>query len=382
MVHGVRIQNGSALWYRNRYIQTPAIQGMGGGAIPTIENNASNVSLVHHANRILTLGEVGLPFELHSDLSTAGVYTFDGALNTAMTAHPKIDPQTGELVFFGYWFLPPYLTYHVADASGALVTSMQVEVPASVMMHDFAITPSWTIFMDLPIVFDFPAAMAGADFPFVWSPDSHGARLGLMPRAGGEVTWIDIEPCYVFHVMNSWETPEGNVALVAVRHPTMWANGPHEFEGQMPPQLWRWVLDPDSGTVVSSEAIAEASIEFPMVDPRRVGLPNRYGFGVHSTVPGQTDISKVHKFDLETQNETEYVYAEQYQTDEALFVPGGEGDDAGWLMSYVFDKSVGRSQLAILDASNIEAGPIARVMLPGRVPFGFHGKWIDMSEAT
>ncbi|MGK0360762.1 MAG: carotenoid cleavage dioxygenase-like enzyme [Bradymonadia bacterium] len=382
MVHGVRIENGEALWYRNRYIQTPGFRGEADGPIPTIEDNASNVSLVHHAGKILTLGEVGLPFHLDTDLSTVGAHTFGGELQRPMTAHPKIDPVTGELIFFGYWFLPPYLTYHIADASGALTTSMQVDLPASVMMHDFAITTNWTIFMDLPIVFDFPAAMAGADFPFNWDPEAHGARLGVMPRAGGDVMWIDIDPCYVFHVMNAWEDANGDVVLTAVRHPTMWKNGVHDFEGDQPPSLWQWVLNPVEGTRVSSAAVAEHAVEFPMIDPRRVGLQNRYGFAVHSTVPGQTDISRVHKFDLQDGAVSEYVYAENYQTDEALFVPGGAGDDEGWLFSYVFDKAEGRSQLSILDASNLEAGPIARVMLPGRVPFGFHGKWIPLNEDT
>lgn len=382
MVHGVRIQNGEALWYRNRYVQTPNIMGESGGLVPTIENNTSNVSLVYHADKILTLGEVGLPFHVNRDLSTEGVYTFDGQLSTAMTAHPKIDPATGELVFFGYWFLPPYLTYHVANAAGELVLSQQVDLPASVMMHDFAITPNWVIFMDLPIVFDLQLAMQGADFPFEWRPDAHGARFGLMPRAGGDVTWIDIDPCYVFHVLNAWEDAEGNVALEAVRHPKMWENGPHEFGSETPPALWRWMIDPVGAQVTSSAAIAEPAVEFPMVDPRMVGQRSRHGFAVRSVTPGEQGISAVFKFDLMSGNTTHYTYEERYQSDEALFVPGGAGDDAGWLMSYVFDRSTGRSELVVLDASSIEGGPIARILLPRRVPFGFHGKWIDMSEAT
>lgn len=380
MVHGVRIRDGQALWYRNRYVQTPLLSGGSGGLVPTIEENASNISLVHHAGRILTLGEVGLPFQLDRELATVGSYDFEGALRTAMTAHPKIDPQTGEMVFFGYWFLPPYLTYHVADAAGALVTSMQVDLPASVMMHDFAITPRWVIFMDLPIVFDFQAATMGADFPFTWKPEAHGARLGLMPRAGGAVTWIEIDPCYVFHVLNAWEGADGSVALEAVRHPKMWEHGPHEFAGAEPPALWRWVLDPVDARVISSGPLSEAEVEFPMVDPRRVGQQSRYGFAVHSTTPGERDISTIHKVDLRDGNTTGYRFAPEFQTDEALFVPGGAGDDAGWLMSYVFDYATGRSALTVLDASRIEAGPVARVRLPGRVPFGFHGKWIDMRE--
>jgi carotenoid cleavage dioxygenase-like enzyme len=158
MVHGVRLSNGKAEWYRNRYVRTQLYldkQGFGDTGAPGGTSTQSNVSAFHHAGKLLTSGEVGLPFELNADdLSTTGIYDFAGKLTTSCTAHPKVDPQTGEMHFFGYGFVPPYLTYHVADATGRLVSSQEVPVARSTMIHDFAITDRDAIFWELPVVFD------------------------------------------------------------------------------------------------------------------------------------------------------------------------------------------------------------------------------------
>ncbi|MCA9526661.1 MAG: carotenoid oxygenase family protein, partial [Myxococcales bacterium] len=280
MLHGLRLEGGRARWYRNRYIRTSLFDGTAaGGPVPTIRDNASNVSLVQHAGHVLTLGEVGLPYAVRpTDLSTVGVHDFGGALSTAMTAHPKVDPVTGELVFFGYWFLPPYLTYHVADATGALAYSQVVELPASVMMHDFAITATQVIFLDLPIVFDLGRATQGATFPFRWD-EAHGARLGVMPRAGGAVRWVDIDLCYVFHVLNAYDQADGTVVLDVVRHPQLWVDGPEDFVSS--PRLWRYTVNPATGAVREGP-LGEDPLEFPVGDRRFTGRPHRVGYAIGS----------------------------------------------------------------------------------------------------
>jgi carotenoid cleavage dioxygenase len=158
MVHGVMLANGKASWYRNRYVQTTLLAAGGGLTAKGAPGGAaglSNVSLVHHAGRLLTLGEVGWPYELRArDLSTLGPYDFAGRLQGNMTAHPKIDPATGSMHFFGYNFAEPYLVYHVADRTGALVSSQPVAVKSSTMIHDFAITERDVIFWEMPVLFD------------------------------------------------------------------------------------------------------------------------------------------------------------------------------------------------------------------------------------
>jgi carotenoid cleavage dioxygenase-like enzyme len=117
-----------------------------------------------HAGRIWALEEGHLPYELSPELDTLGCDDFGGKLTTAFTAHPKLCPETGELHFFGYSPVPPYLTYHVLDASGALVHSAEITVPAGTMMHDFMITRDHAIFMDLPVVFD----LSNLQAPLKW----------------------------------------------------------------------------------------------------------------------------------------------------------------------------------------------------------------------
>ena len=216
MVHGIRLEGGRAVWYRNRYVHTTMYDRKTsfGHAPPGGASNQSNVSAIWHGDKLLTSGEVGLPYRLSPhDLTTIGTYDFDGRLTTAFTAHPKIDPATGNLHFFGYGFTPPFLTYHVASADGALLHSSEVPVRASTMIHDFAITSTDAVFWELPVRFDLDAATtwiadpSSGGFPYRWEP-GYGARIGIMPLGGpgAAISWYEIEPCYVFHGVNAFVT--------------------------------------------------------------------------------------------------------------------------------------------------------------------------------
>src|SRR5205823_3691682 len=169
-------------------------------------------------------------------LDTVGPYDFDGRLTTAMTAHPKRCATTGELLFFGYSFFPPYLTYHRATAQGELVQSEDIDVPGPTMIHDFNVTTKHVVWMDLPIVFDLELATQGR-FPYVWS-DDYGARLGVMPRTGGsaDVRWFDIEPCYVFHPANAHEDESGVITVDVARYPELWRGAPEGFDRTAAPR--------------------------------------------------------------------------------------------------------------------------------------------------
>src|SRR5262249_33995781 len=151
-----------------------------------------------HAGRILTLTEGAIPYELSPELETVRRYDFGGPLPTGFTAHPKIDPVTGEMHGFAYWFAEPYLVYHVIGADGRLVRSEPITMRGPTMIHDFSVTRDHVVFYDLPVVFDLNVA----PFPFRWD-DDYGARVGVMPRNGGDadVRWFEIDPCYVFHPM-------------------------------------------------------------------------------------------------------------------------------------------------------------------------------------
>jgi len=377
MLHGVRLEGGRASWYRNRWLRTRVFEEgatfVGEDGTVDLTVAAANTHIVRHARRILALVESSFPTEVTGELATVGCYDFGGRLTTAMTAHPKTCPVTGELHFFGYAFAPPFLTYHRVDASGALVQSEVIEGPGPSMMHDFAITEKNVIFMDLPIVFSPEDAMEGR-FPYAWS-DDYGARLGVMPRGGSsaDVRWVEIEPCYVFHPLNAFEGEGGAVVLDVCRYPELWRGGAENFASA---SLHRFTIDAGAGRVRETP-LDDLSTEFPRLDERRTGLPNRYGYAVgNRSEAGVSESTRLLvRYDLETGARETHDFGAG-APGEAVFAPGGPGEDEGWLLTYVFDERTEGSELQIFDASRIAAGPVARVGLPQRVPFGFHGSWL------
>ncbi|MTL14144.1 9-cis-epoxycarotenoid dioxygenase, partial [Nocardia seriolae] len=329
----------------------------------------ANTHVIRHAGRTLALVESSFPYELTCDLDTLGPHDFDGKLTTAMTAHPKTCPTTGELHFFGYNFTEPYLTYHRADAAGNLELSRPIDVPAATMHHDFALTANHVVFMDLPVLFDLRTAMTGGAMPFRWS-DTYQARLGLLRRDDphGTVRWFPIDPCYIFHTLNAHDEDD-RVVLHAMRYPSMWRNGSQGFdEGAT---LWRWTLDLTTGTV-REDQLDDRIAEFPRIDDRLAGLDSRFG---HATV--SEGGGALLRYDLHTGASTAHEFAPGRIPNEASFAPADETPGGtGYLMSYVYDAATDRSDLAILDVSDLASPALATIHLPRRVPFGFHGNWL------
>jgi carotenoid cleavage dioxygenase len=383
MVHGVRLENGTAVSYRNRWVRTPALAGSsrapGEHGTADLAASAANTHVIRHAGHILALEETSFPYELDAGLGTVGPYDFGGRLATAMTAHPKTCPVTGELHFFGYAArMAPYLTYHRADAAGDLVVSRPVTGTGPVMMHDFALTARHVVFMDLPVVFD-PGLAGSGTMPYRWD-DGYGARLGVLPREdpGGPVRWFNIDPCYVFHVLNAYEE-DGRIALTVIRHPDLWRGGP----GRTAPEhghtavLWRWTIDL-AREKVTDEQLDDRPCEFPRIDDRMAGLDARYGYAV--TGPhqaAQSGTGTLLRYDLHTGDVSQHDFGPGRIPGEAAFAPADDAPGgAGWLMSYVHDAATDTSDLVILDATDPAARPAATIRLPRRVPYGFHGNWL------
>jgi carotenoid cleavage dioxygenase len=376
MVHGLRLEEGRAAWYRNRWVRTRALeedaQSVSDEGVVDRSVALANTHVVAHAGRIFALVETSYPTELTPELETVGIFDYGGRLRTAMTAHPKLCPVTGELHFFGYGFAPPFLTYHRADAAGNLVQSEEIEGPGPSMMHDFAITRRHVLFMDLPIVFS-PERLAEGHFPYAWS-DAYGARLGVMPRGGrsADVVWLEIDPCYVFHPMNAFDDGD-RVVLDVARYPELWRAGAETFE---PASLYRFSIDLESRKV-GEQALDERPIEFPRIDERRMGLPYRYGYVVGGTSVDRNP-SVLLKYDLRTGDATAHDFGEGRAVGEGVFAPAAAdaAEDEGWILAFVYDETRNGSDLVILDASDFSAPPVAAIRLPQRVPFGFHGSWI------
>jgi len=383
MVHGVRLEGGRATWYRNRYVRTPKLEkgldAMDPDCILDPTASAANTHVLAHAGRIWALEEGHLPWELSSELETIGCDDFDGGLKTAFTAHPKLCPETDELHFFGYGAVAPYVTYHVLDAKGDLVHSAPITTPKGTMMHDFMITRDHAIFMDLPVVFNMDNLAQGLP-PIGWD-DDYGARIGILPRFGtdADVKWFEVDPCYVFHPLNAYV--DGNKVVCDVgRHASMWRGSMENFE---PCFMHRWTFDMESGSVTETQ-MDDWAHAFPRVDDRVVGLKHRYGW-VSGTRPGARGgmdaPGVIARYDMSDGSKSIHDLGPSAHPGEFVFVQENStaGEDEGWALGFVYDDATDTSDLVILDASDLSKPPVARIHLPQRVPFGFHGSWIDDS---
>ena len=372
MLHGVRIEAGQAKWYRNRYVKTPLYLKPDGDVMDGLGDmtmSAANTNVIQHAGKIMALEEGHWPFVVSNELETVGPNNYGGKLEGAMTAHPKICPETGELLAFSYGMTPPYLTYLRASASGELLQTEQIEVPGATMIHDFNVTRNFVIFMDLPAVWNFEG-MATTGLPILWD-ESYGARLGVMPRNGGnaDVVWYEIDPCYVFHPLNAYENGDKIVIDVCRMDDTM------KPGSSAPPMLYRWTIDQASGRVTETQ-LDDRVVDFPRVADAVVGLKHQFGYC--AAFAGSAPYGEgLIKYDLEA-GTSEYRHLDGGQASEAVFVkdPTASGEDGGFLLSYVYQPEIDQSEVLILNAQDMLGEPVARIQIPARVPAGFHGNWI------
>jgi carotenoid cleavage dioxygenase-like enzyme len=376
MLHAIRLENGRAASYRNRFIKTPSYLGK---EIEMVDSDGqmnryattANTHIVEHAGKLLALAESAFPVEVTRDLDTVGPVDFDGVLKTSFTAHPKFCSKTGEMLAFGYSFLPPFLTYHRVDAQGKMVQSEAIEVPGSTMMHDFAITENHVIFMDLPLVFKIEEAMSG-NMPYVWE-DSYGARLGIMPRNGGnaDVKWVEIEPCYVVHTLNAFEQ-DGKIMLDAVRY----SEFPDVSFNSSPGLMTRWTIDL-SNNKVTEETLDDRNCDFPRLDPRLEGQHNRFGYSTEFADGPGLDMKQLIKYDLDARKTETHDFGNGVSPGEGVFAATApdSGEDEGFILVMTHDEGRQQSELQILDAQNFAGDAVGRIQIPQRVPVGFHGNW-------
>jgi carotenoid cleavage dioxygenase len=387
MVHGIRLRDGGAEWYRNRWVRAPEVAKALGeepkpGPVHANMDFAANTNVIGHAGRTFAIVEAGsLPYELTDELETVGPCDFDGTLAGGYTAHPKRDPQSGELYAVSYfWGWGDDVDVSIIDTSARVRSSRRVTLGGSVSLHDCAITERAIVLLDLPVIFSMEAVTEGASFPYRWQ-DGYQSRVGLLPREGDstEVVWHDVEPCYVFHVMNAYDEPGGKgIVLDVVRHPSMFRTnllGPSEGT----PTLERWHLDGNGGAV-KEERLDDHGQEFPRVDERVVGRPHRYGYavavGTNDDIVGAESMLVCH--DLERGTSVERSFGRGAVVGEAVFVPRADDavEDDGWLLTLAYSPDKDTSELYVLNAADPAGEPQAVVELPQRVPVGFHGNWV------
>jgi len=389
MLHGVRLQGGKALWYRNRWLRSSAISdAMGEPRKPGPRNatgrDNANTNVVGHAGKIFAIVEAGAyPTEVSETLDTIMHTDFDGTLGKAFSAHPHLDPDTGEMHAITYFGQDPTTIWHtVLDTSGKVRRNEPIAVQDGPSIHDCMITRSYVIVMDLPVTFSMPALIAGDSFPFRWNP-KHPARIGLLPREGkgSEIIWCDIDPCYIFHPANAFETADGKVIMDAAVHSSMFDESNTGPDSKKTP-FERLTIDPIAKKV-TRKVIDAAPQEFPRPDERLTGKPYRYAYcvalpdGGHDAFMGDT---RIFKHDLETGARQVRDFGKGRLPGEFVFVPAhaGSGEDEGWLIGYVLDLNTDTTDLVILNARDFTGPAQAVITIPQRIPPGFHGNFIPM----
>ena len=400
MLHAIHFEDGKAT-YRNRYIHTQAYgretqanDGLWYGLMePAIHNprdmpikDTANTDLIFHNGNLLALWYLaGQPYKLDPrTLETVGPEDFQGKLAINVSAHAKVDPVTGEAFFFDQSFTPPYMSYGVANAQGELIHAIPIEVPGPRQPHDMAITQNYAILMDLPLFAD-PEALRAGRYKVGFHADLT-SRFGIIPRLGGpdSIRWFDALPCYVYHVVNAWEEGDEVVMIgCRVKNPEPTSRFPGPL-GRMlsflrlDAQIYEWRFDLSTGQT-RERALDDDNTEFPTIDARRTGLKSRYAYNVHLSEDATLFFDGIFKYDLEQGGCQKHWFGEGRVGSEAPFAPrpGATEEDDGYLVSFVHDLREDRSEVVILDASDLSAPPVGRVLLPQRVPLGFHAVWVD-----
>ena len=401
MVHAVYFKDGH-VEYKNRWVETShlkterqfgrTIYGSVGkllevpqevidaGGEPNPIRNTANTNVIYHGEKLFAMWEGGWPHLLNNDLSTVGLYDYDGALKPgdALTAHPKVCPDSGDLISCTQRWDSPNYWVQVFDAKGVHKQSMEVEFERKGIIHDLQITQNYVIIFYAPAFHSLERAMKGED-PFMWEPEL-GTKIIAIPRDGTSPQIVfETEAFFSWHFCNGFERG-GKIVLDYV-----WINSIPFTQAQgtgvekQPRRMYRMTLDLATKQV-TNDRFSEIFCEFSRIDERLMGKPYRYGFAASSN----RDWGDAHGynctgcFDFETGETTLWDYGPDANAGEPVHVPNpdSEREEDGWVMCFVHCPEEG-AFLSILSAGDVTAGPIAKVHIPGRVPNGFHANWMQ-----
>ena len=353
-------------------------------AIGEVRYNTANTNIILHGGKLMALMEGAPPVVMDPQtLETLGEHTFNGMIDTTFSAHPKVDPFTGEMFSYG-WLIngpiaPPEIRYDRISADGILLNSFKFSVPHRSMVHTFITTQNYVIFPILPLDVDGQRAMTGGPVT-AWNND-RPSKFAVIPRdgTGDDIKWFEMDPRHMFHEHNAWDEDGKIVAIVAAsdRAPLF-----PDTDGNLPDHsdavltLRRWEFDLSSGKITET-ALNDKDVQFPRADDRFMTLNCKQAFA--NTYMGASDarehgLDSVMRMDVTNGYEDIYHYGENFAVGEVVFAPRLSSSDEcdGYVMSLVTDKTERETALVIFDAMNISDGPIAKAKLPFRIPNGFH----------
>jgi len=411
MLHSASFEDGQVT-YRNRWIETEGFrdEGEAGAAIwPGLMEmpdrdlpkgwgshhwlkDASNTDIVPFNGRLLTtFYQCGIPYLIDAEtLETEGPLDTDTLKIRQVSAHSRTDLETGEFIFFDYDVTPPYMTYGVLSADGSLKHFTDIDLPGPRLPHDMAITPNYSVLMDLSMFWD-PELLDRGIHKVTFYPDIP-TRFAVLPRFGGndDIQWFEADPTYIYHVINCWEAGDELVLDVCrMRTPAppeeKLRGGPYAALiawANLDAQHYRYRFNLKTGETKEG-ALDDQFIEFPTINQTYQGRKTRKSWSAYVPQGEPLRLGGIVGFDAETRTRDEFHYGPNVYASEPSFAPrdGAEGETDGYVMTFVADMNRdGASELHIFDPNNIADGPVTLVALPQRVPVGFHACWTPRSR--
>ena len=402
MIYAIRFKDGKAT-YQNRWIETKAFQmeNEKGAAIwPGVLGpfdfslpispikDTANTDLVFLNNKLCGLWyESGEVYQIDPfTLETTGTEDFDGRLQIPLSAHSKVDPNTGDFVFFSYGDRKPWMRYGVLDKNNELQIS-DIDLPGPRRPHDIGITENYSILHDFPIFHDEAFFKKTGKRVPVFHPDVP-TRYGVLPRFGNneDIRWFEFKPCYMLHVINCWE--EGDwIVQVGCRTDNPNAVKPKAEDGPLAgmiafltlqANLYEWRMNLKTGETREGP-IDQTNLEFPYINRHYLGRKNRYAYLQYIPCEAPATFDALVKFDLETGTQQRYDYGPGVFGSESPFAPklNAQSEDDGYVVTFVTDTNNWQSHCLIFDARDIEKGPVCKIRIPHRLPAGFHTLWVD-----
>lgn len=406
MIHSAHFENGK-LTYRNKWIRTDGWlendrQGQEShwGIMNSLKGrkdrpmaDAANTDVTGHAgNAVATWYLAGKSYFLDPvTLDTIGSKDYSRSPGQGMSAHPKVDEVTGEMMFFDYFDYAPFMAYGVIDKEGKLIHHVPIVLPGNRLPHDMGITQNYSILHDLPVYHDEDALAAGRHK--IRFNSSMNSRFGVIPRYGKseEIKWFEFTPCFLYHVINCWE--EGDeVVMTACRFmPTKDTNGEiDEIKTAkmianlgMEARLWRYRMNVKSGECREECLNADYNCEFPSYDTQLTGMHSQYAYLVDHN-PKTLHWTGLRKFNTDT-GESLGSWSDgpaHCWYSEPWFAPADNqaSEDHGYVICFMWNDKLQIQELQIFDAQNISRGPVARVSLPHAIPVGFHACWMKPTQ--
>lgn len=405
MIYAMRFKDGKAT-YQNKWIETKAFQmesekreAIWPGVLGPFDfslpispiKDTANTDLVFVNNKLCGLWyESGEVYQLDPfTLETVGIETFEGQLTVPLSAHSKVHPDSGDLVFFSYGDSKPYMRYGVATNDNKVHVT-DIDLPGPRRPHDIGVTENYSILHDFPIFHDEEFfKKSGKRVPY-FHPDVP-TRYGVIPRFGNnaEVKWFEFEPCYMLHIVNCWE--EGDwIVQVGCRTTNPNAIKPKPEDGDiagmiafltLQANLYEWRMNIKTGETKEGH-INQVNMEFPYINRHYMGKKNRYSYLQYIPYEAPATFEALVKFDYETGDMQRYDYGDGVFGSEAPFAPkaNAQSEDDGYVVTYVTDTNTWKSSCLIFDAKDIEKGPICKIHIPHRLPAGFHTLWVDGAD--